>query len=686
VQAESANRTSTSGRDRPDRLQLPDDDTVAVIGGGPAGSFFALHLLDEASRLQRRLQVVIIEKSRSFEDGAEAWRCKGCNSCAGGISPRLNEVLKSSGITIPAEVVEAEIERIWLQSQWKNFPFKIPDGIRMRTVFRGSLPFNRGMGLAGFDASLLEQAVAKGAQIVQGEVRRIGRARSGRLDLGIRDSSGRQRTISAGFVVVASGINAEPAGRRTDSPLLDSICELAPRFVPVKTRKALVFELEVGREYLKRYMDGEVYFLEHGSKELSLEHIALVPKNNFLTVTLIGPLIDSAAFPKDQLRIAEQVLRMPEVAAILPNVSTTDVACACAPRMAIAPANNPYGDRIAIIGDAVGSRLYKDGLYSAFLTAKSLAGTVLYSGVDQESIAEGYDGTLKWLASDNRYGRMVFAVSRMMLGSPLASRILYQAFATELKIKDKNRRHLGMVLWQIASGMADYRDIFRRMFGLRTLRSILIGLLVTLRNQFTEVIFGLRWGSLGRYPTVIAKEQREAVKAALVSTLGIELDRDLDFERMYVIKIRSAPSALFAELGKFGDPTRSFFKIRFVKVRRIQGSPNEVGSVVRYQGWPSALALDMSLERVVPDRGLYYRVSEELADRGKLIFDVNRTKDGNSRLVIYTAFNFKKGASLAARCLWGLVRWFFPHYLHDVIWNHALCCIKAEVERQTRPL
>ena len=39
---------------------LRDNDRVAIVGGGPAGSFFAIHLLREAKRLNRHLNVVIV--------------------------------------------------------------------------------------------------------------------------------------------------------------------------------------------------------------------------------------------------------------------------------------------------------------------------------------------------------------------------------------------------------------------------------------------------------------------------------------------------------------------------------------------------------------------------------------------------------------------------------------------------
>ena len=41
--------------------------------------------------------------------------------------------------------------------------------------------------------------------------------------------------------------------------------------------------------------------------------------------------------------------------------------------MTVTTARSPFGYRFAIVGDAVGSRLNKDGLFSAHVTASHLA-------------------------------------------------------------------------------------------------------------------------------------------------------------------------------------------------------------------------------------------------------------------------------------------------------------------------
>ena len=69
---------------------------------------------------------------------------------------------------------------------------------------------------------------------------------------------------------------------------------------------------------------------------------------------------------------------------------------------------------------------------------------------------------------------------------------------------------------------------------------------------------------------------------------------------------------------------------------------------------------------------------------GKLIFNVAPTKDGNRRLAIYTSFHYKKGEAFVSQLLLvdGRVRSSFPEFVHDIVWNHALCTIKGYVERK----
>jgi len=662
---------------------LENGDLVAIVGGGPAGSFFAFHLLRESQRLRRPVDVVIVEKRSRIDPATQGYHLKGCNHCAGIISPRMNQILDQHGLVIPTELIQGYIDFIWVHGQWKNFRLRVPEDQRMVSVFRGSMPARRADEAPGFDEFLLAEAIRQGARLLQGEVQSISYAPSGKPILTVKTPSAQSLSLEAGFVAIATGINAGFSFDSRDQVLISSVKALNPAFLPGRSRQALIFELEVGEDYLKRYMHREAHFIEYGPKYLPLEHTALVPKGHFLTVVLIGKGIDEAVLPRDGQQIIHRFLQWPQIDRLLPNIQAAPIACLCCPRMTVVPARSPFGDRFALIGDAAGSRLYKDGLFSAYVTATRLAQTVLEEGIDRQALAQGYGRTIRWLASDNRYGRMVFRASQMAFSQPVISRIMYQSFATELKHRDERHRPMGTTLWKIASGTADYRQVLQEMFGYRSLRSIFIGAAVTLRNVAVEVFFGLRWGEVGRYPTVVPKEDLPTVKQLLEEKLGVALDRSPDCERIYTIKIHGTAEAIMRQLARFGHPQAPFLNLRFIEVRHIQGLPNQVGSVIRYRIPGLRLALALHLTRKVSPGTLLYQVDERLADHGKLIFNVTPTADGNSELTLYTAFDYKRGQSLPGRIGWGIVRALFPAFVHDVVWNHALCMIKEEVERHS---
>jgi hypothetical protein len=184
---------------------------------------------------------------------------------------------------------------------------------------------------------------------------------------------------------------------------------------------------------------------------------------------------------------------------------------------------------------------------------------------------------------------------------------------------------------------------------------------------------------------VILHEKREFFKRSIAAPLGIELPSIPDMERMYAIKIRASRERIFDELGKFGETDARFLKLRFVDVERIAGRRNQEGAVVRYKLKKFPLAMRIRLVRTIPGRSLYYEPDELFAKNGKLIFDVAPTRDGNNRLVIYTAFDFKKGRGLVGKSFWMLFKSLFPDFAHDVVWNHAICCVKGEAEKPTPP-
>ena len=147
-------------------LELADGSRVGVIGGGPAGSFFAYFLLQVAQRVGLELQVDIYEARDFF-----ALVPKGCNMCGGIISESLVQNLAAEGINLPPTVVQRGIDSYFLHMDVGSVRIETPmHEIRIAAVHRGAGP--RGLQLPlrfrGFDGYLLELAEAQGAKVIRG--------------------------------------------------------------------------------------------------------------------------------------------------------------------------------------------------------------------------------------------------------------------------------------------------------------------------------------------------------------------------------------------------------------------------------------------------------------------------------------------------------------------------------------
>jgi hypothetical protein len=430
-----------------------------------------------------------------------------------------------------------------------------------------------------------------------------------------------------------------------------------------------------------------VHFAQYGSKELSIEMSSLIPKGQWITIVLLGKSIDRAD-PSEYLRLAEGFMTLPHIRRLLPPRAQLRAVCACHPNMAVGAARRPFGDRIALVGDMAVSRLYKDGLYSAYVTGSALAECILTVGVDRASLRKRYWPVVRRFHVDNRFGRAVFLLSRVVFSHPVFSRILYQAILTERSSKPEDKRRLGTVLWRIASGDASYFRVLRGMFHPAAVASVLSGgLLATIRNYATERMLGLVCGGIGRYSTGVALERVERKRGEILAVLGVRSpERTPQVEKMYSIRIKAEPAVILRQLGKFGDPEREYFTPRLIEVHRTAGRPNEVGSRIRYEVTPSWLSFTMVLEEIVEERYLLYRVVDGFPRGGIMAFDIDRLRTGVSLLTSYVAFDFPKGTSSLGRLGRRLGRLIFPAFVHDVLWDHSLCKIKylAELDEDTQ--
>lgn len=663
---------------------LPDGATLAIVGGGPAGAFFAILAARKARALGKALDLVIIEKNSAGRDSCPAHIIEGCNYCAGGISPNLFDILKRNGIHLPEEIIEGKAETVTIHGDWKSLELRVPKDRTMLSVFRGTRPQNRPARYENFDAFLLDRAVAEGARLIRGEALDISYAADGRPTVRYGEPScpgGESKTITADFVALASGVNQTPGMNLATDLFLGSLKNVLPGFMPPKVRRALICEMLADEEAV-RPLKTEVHFVQYGSRDLRIEMSSLIPKGRWITIVMLGLSVD-AAQAADRLAIIERFLELPHIKRLIPKGASLRPACLCFPNMTVNRARGFLGDRVALLGDIVVSRLYKDGIFSAYTTAEALSNCIFDEGIGLPALTKGYAPFIRRFDRDNRFGEVVFTLSRLTFSRPVLSRIVYQAVLTELKSRPLERRRLANVLWKIASGDDSYGNILRSMAHPAAIWTIFWGgALMTFRNALTERFFGLRWEGIGRYQTGVAKEDFEEKRQALLRALDLSPLHRPEFERMYSIRIKAGRARVLREVGRFGDGKSGFFSPRRVVVRRMSGAANELGSTLLYDVSPRCLSFRMALEKIAGARILMYRVMDGFARDGIFVFGIDSNGEDACTLSIYVAFDFPRGTNALQRSFWRLFGLLFPGFVHDVIWNHSLCRLKHLVETE----
>ncbi|MGR3178504.1 MAG: hypothetical protein ACUZ8E_10650, partial [Candidatus Anammoxibacter sp.] len=123
------------------KLALENGSKIVIVGGGPAGSFFANFALHLAKEKGIDISVKIFDR-RSFTNCGQS----GCNMCAGVISESLYEKLKDADIVLPDSKVQQVIDGYYFQTQDFGLQLYHPQKQHtphIITVFRGGGPINR---------------------------------------------------------------------------------------------------------------------------------------------------------------------------------------------------------------------------------------------------------------------------------------------------------------------------------------------------------------------------------------------------------------------------------------------------------------------------------------------------------------------------------------------------------------
>jgi flavin-dependent dehydrogenase len=415
---------------------LEPGSRVAVIGGGPAGSFFVLHLMKCAQAAGLTLDVTLFERKTFHLAGPP-----GCNMCAGILSSRVVRGLQDLGLTIPPAAIMGRLHRYVLHWHQSRIAIEQPDASRqILSVFRGAGP--RAGALppeASFDAFLLSQAEAAGASLVPERVLEVAFSPGGPAML-------RTATRQSPFdlVVFAGGVNTHP-------PAFLGLAYRGLAYRPPPTATMAQDEIR-----LHQPADpGTVHI--YCDEPPALIFGGLVPKGEYISVSLLGNGLPGHSLERFLAALRERGILEDEPERL----------CGCRPHIATGPAAGFYADRFVAVGDAAVTRLYKDGIGSALRTAQCAASVVVERGIAGRDFEEHYRPVVQAIEDDNRYGRWLFGAWQYIKGAGFLSRLGERTLLAEQQMAHSVH---GALLWSLFTGDESYRHIMAGFLSWPSLR------------------------------------------------------------------------------------------------------------------------------------------------------------------------------------------------------------------------
>jgi len=417
-----------------DNIVLEDGSTIAVVGGGPSGSFFTYFALDFASRYGLDIDIDIFE--------AKDFTCAGptgCNHCGGIVSESLVQMLSTEGIILPSNIIRRGIDSYTMHLEQGSIKIETPlHEQRIASVYRGSGPKGTEKSeLESFDNHLLQLCKKKGANIIIDRVIDIERVPDGII---VKTKNAIEKKYD--FVVGAVGLNWKT------SQLFQSLC---PSYTPPVTTKTYISELYLDRELIDEYYGNSMHVFLLNIPRITFG--ALIPKGKYVTLVLLGSDIN-----KD---VVESFTKSKEVGRCSPpDIELDEITpCKCFPTINIKAGQNAFSDRVVLIGDSSASKLYKNGIGAAYTTAKAAASTAIFHGISESAFHKYFEPTCKDLHKDNTIGKFIFFITRFIQKSTI---LKYGIFSLVLKEQKKagHKRRMSSILWDTFTGSETYRNIF----------------------------------------------------------------------------------------------------------------------------------------------------------------------------------------------------------------------------------
>jgi len=415
---------------------------VAILGGGPAGSFCAIWLSALAPQFGRRFDIALFDH-KSFAQPGPA----GCNMCAGVIPDSLVRNMRRFGIELPEHVIQRRIAGYCLVTTGGSVDIPTPPGVEFYSTFRGPGPL--GMypsAQEGFDYFLLREAEKRGVAYRNALVTDVLPPESPHAPYTIicRDNSRHEADI----VVGAFGVN---------SNLTRVFERLGFGYRTPQVARAFQAEVPLDPDFIAHEMRDRVFIFS-----LALPHIkfaAITPKREHVTITLIGS--DPRRLDLDAFLRSPYVLRRMPVGFELPCQH-----CSCAPRLPLTAAHNPVGERVVVVGDAHVARYLKNGIESSFHTACWAAHAIAAGDLSPAALSRSYVSRCRYYVIDNRYGRALFKLHDWVSSSSTLTRAHIRV-ARQEQASPRRRKRLSAILWGMFTGNIPYRGIALALADLR---------------------------------------------------------------------------------------------------------------------------------------------------------------------------------------------------------------------------
>lgn len=412
-------------------MRLENHSRVCIIGGGPAGSFAALHLLHLSEISDLHLEVMIFEPRDFSRPGPS-----GCNRCAGILSSRLWSNLSELRLAIPDDIIQADLHSYNIHLDHQSIHLDRPDpSRRIISVYRGGGPrLVQGPPEASFDQFLLSQAVNRGAVHIPHRVREV--RWEGQPVLSTATDK-----YTASLLVLAIGINSR-------SPLGASYGYRQPK-------TEVMAQDEVLRPTGWDSAEVNAYF----RRPPGLRFGAIIPKGRYLNISLLG-----RGFTRNTV---SEFITAQNLTYLL-QYDPPNSLCGCNPRISVGAARHYFGDRWVAVGDAAVTRLYKDGIGSAYSTSSQAMSVAVQTGISAHNFRKFYAPICRSIDFDNFYGLLLYRLWNFILISPWILNTWKSAVQWEMTQPSRERRHTH-ILWGMLTGDEPYRQLFYRAINLLAL-------------------------------------------------------------------------------------------------------------------------------------------------------------------------------------------------------------------------